>query len=177
MDKYDATAHISPFITSTRELHEWLSRLAREGMSAVEMADTIGEIMNDAVDNMDVYRCGMGEHGISDRTEGELMRGLALVGLASVDWRTIAAEFVERETERRRHYFASADETIGWEEMMEAARSVFGHDEVEDVFYEHGQWWVRITSGMWSVVDASPGTTSVTHPETGAVYRLDFEMV
>lgn len=36
-------------------------------------------------------------------------------------------------------------------------------DEIRDqladpeVFYEHGQWWVRFGETVWSVHDASPG--------------------
>ena len=182
MDEYNATDHVSPTVTSTRSLHEWLSSLAAQGMTAAEIGDTISDAMADATESAVISGRVLVDDGIPQRDEDDLIRALAIAGARSVDWTAIAAVFVERQQEIERRYCASADEAIGDEEVLAAACSVFGYDgEVQGVCFEHGQWWVSVSTASgnetWSMVDAQPGTTSVTHSETGRTYRVDFELV
>ena len=170
MDEYNATDHVSPTVTSTRSLHDWLSSLAAQGMTAAEIGDTISDAMADATESAVISGRVLVDDGIPQRDEDDLIRALAIAGARSVDWTAIAAVFVERQQEIERDYRAGADESIDTEEVMAAACSVFGYEgEVQGVYFEHGQWWAWVwpeypdCSGETSMVSklSMPSYTSV----------------
>ena len=177
MDREELTGMVEPQIRSTRSLHDWMLELSKEHqLSKEDTADAFEGALQDAMENVTVEGRGFEDIPSPPAELSSLVLALARIGLAAIDLDYIASYYCNA---IESNYLASTDDYHMQDEVEAAAESVFGESVVEVTFDR--EWMVVVDEGdqdaTWRMVDAIPGTTSVTSSVTGRVHRVDFERV